>query len=408
MLLLKLAFLNIWRNPRRSILTILTVGAGLATLLFIWGFTDGTANGSRENIVRLYTGHIQIHAQGFITSLAPEMTIPQLDEIMASVRNQRQVVAVSPRVKCEVLMGSSANSHGLLLTGIDPVAEQKITDLSLYVAEGEFLEQSDQDKILIGFRLAEKLEVGVGDKVVVMSRAGGGIPWGLDFYVKGILYTGSQQVDELSAYVTITSAQNLVGVGDNIHELSIKTKDRRAADATADLLRKKLDSSSYQVSLWNDIVPEIDQWVEWHESIIRVVLNAVLILVGISVMNTILMSVLERLREFGVLMALGTSPRQISLLVFLETAILEIAGVVFGLVLGYGVIFFFGKVGISFKQFEQALSMTYTPTVIYTAVEPRNVVQTVFWLIGISSLINLYPALKAGRIEPVQAIYHSQ
>jgi ABC-type antimicrobial peptide transport system permease subunit len=172
-------------------------------------------------------------------------------------------------------------------------------------------------------------------------------------------------------------------------------------------LMPMLKPEIYEVMTWNQVVPEVEQWAAWGEAIIRTILVAVMFVIGVGIMNTVLMSVFERIREFGVMMAIGTSPRQIMSLIFLETFVLEFIGIILGVIGGYAVTFYFGKVGIAFPDLEKAFSKSYMSTVTYTQVSFEHVVQSIITLFLLTSIISLYPAWKAGRMEPVKAIYRS-
>ncbi len=407
MFLFKLAFLNIARNPRRSIITVLAVGVGLAALIFLWGFSDGTNEQMRENVIRLLTGHVQIHAPGYQNSLSPELTLQNREGLIQKLTALPNMMAFSERVKCEALIGTSEKSRGVILSGIDPERETKVTDLKKYIKEGEFLTNGANREIVIGDRLAKKVDLKVGDKAVVMTQAMDGTLSGFSYYIKGIFHTGSQTLDEVSAYISLNSAQELLTLDHETHEIVIRLARRKAIPAFLKELKTSLPSGAYDVSTWDEIVPEVEQWAKWSEAIIRTILFAVMIVIGVSIMNTVLMSVFERTRELGVMMAIGTSPGRVIRLILLETFILELFGIALGLVLGYLVTLYFAHVGIAFPELERAFSRSYMSTVTYTRVEPVHVIQSIITLFALTSFIGLYPAWKAGRMEPIKAIYRS-
>ncbi len=407
MFLLKLAFLNIGRNPRRSVITVLAVGVGLAALIFLWGFSDGTNEQMRENVIRLYTGHVQVHAAGFEKALSPELIIPNREALLKNASKLPGFVTYTERAKCEALLGTSERSRGVLLMGIDPDQEKKVTQLEQYVREGAYLTKEDKRSILIGSRLAKRMEAGVGDKLVVMTQALDGTLAGYSYHIAGILHTGSQQVDEIAAYITLESAQELLGLGQDTHEMVFRLDSRKHISAFIKAFRPFVSEKDYELLTWDQIVPEVEQWAQWAEAIIKTILVAVMVVIGVSIMNTVLMSVFERTREIGVMLALGTSPGRIIGLILLETIVLECWGILLGLLAGYSVVGYFGVTGIAFPELEAAFSRSYMSTVTYTRVEPAHVIQSVLTLLSLTTLISLYPAWKAGRMEPVKAIYHS-
>lgn len=407
MLLLKLAFRNISRNKRRSWITVLSVGVGLGALIFLWSFGDGTNYQMRENVIRLSTGHLQIHAQGFEKSLAPELLLPDTEALEARLRNYPEVVAMTERVRFEGLIGTSEHSRGILLVGIDPVHEPSVTWLGKFMVQGSYLTSQDPRSVLIGSRLAEKLKVSLGDKVVVMTQTLDGTMSGFAFRVRGIFHAGSQPLDEMTAFVSLPASQELLGIEHRVHEVVLRLRSSDRVPRVKARLDAELAPHVFEVMAWNEITPEVQQWVSWSEAVIRTILLAVMVVIGVGIMNTVLMSVFERKKELGVMMALGTSPSQIFLLIVLETLILECLGILLGLLGGYLVTYYFSVVGIGFPELEQAFSRSYMSTVTYTRVELHHVVQSVITLVLMASFIGLYPAWKAGRTEPVKAIYHS-
>jgi len=361
----------------------------------------------RENVIKLLTGHIQIHATGFQNSLSPELTIVEKNNLLQNLSQTPFIKAVTERVKCEALVGTTEHSRGIILTGIDPERETTVTRINEFVKQGEFLGNKDDRSILIGSRLAEKIHVALGDKVVVMTQAIDGTLAGYAYHIKGIFHTGSQTLDELSAFVTLAGARDLLGIEEETHEIALRLNDRKSIPKVIIELKKTIPSDQNEILAWNDIVPETEQWVEWSEAIIRTILIAVMVVIGVSIMNTVLMSVFERTRELGVMLAIGTSPGQILRLILLETFILELFGMILGLAAGFAVTTYFGNVGISFHELEAAFSRSYMSTMTYTRVEWHHVVESIITLFLLTSFIGLYPAWKASRMEPVKAIYHS-
>ncbi len=198
-----------------------------------------------------------------------------------------------------------------------------------------------------------------------------------------------------------------MGIEGQVHEIVIRLKDSKAIPAFLREAGTFLDPGIFEVLPWNEIVPEPEMWVKWYEAIMRVVLYAVMVIIGVGIMNTILMSVYERTRELGVMMAIGTKPSQMVLLILMETLVLEFCGIILGLIGGYLVVLYFGQTGISFTELEEALSQSYVSTITYTRVEWKHVIESIVSLIMITSFISLYPAWKVSRMEPVKAIYHS-
>ena len=407
MLLFRLALLNIGRNPKRSLITILAVAVGVAAIIFLWAFNDGTSDQMRNNVIHLFTGHIQIHAPGFDNALSPEMTLPQGEALAKKVLSSPHVRAASERVKMEALLGAGDKSRGLLLIGIDPRREPQVTKLQNHVIKGRFLSEQEGRDLLIGDRLAEKLRLDIGDKAVVMTQAVDGTLSGYAYRVSGIFHTGSVQVDLLSAYITLASGQELLGLEGASHEFVIALDDLSAIPSAMAALKRELNPALYHVQQWDEILPEPEMWVKWYETVMQTILITIMVVIAVGIMNTVLMSVLERTKELGVMMAIGTSPAQVLKLVVLETLVLELLGMASGIAMGCLIVLYFNRIGISFAELEQALSQSFVSTVTYPIIKWQNVIWSIVTLGLIASLISLYPAWRAGRMNPVKAIYHS-
>jgi ABC-type lipoprotein release transport system permease subunit len=407
MLILKLALRNVTRNKRRSLITILAVAVGLAALIFLFAFIDQTYEQQRENAIRLFTGHVQIYAQGFKKNLAPELTVPHKNEILNRLKQTSKVIGVGERIKTEALIGTSENSKGILLLGINPSDRPPATELEPHVKEGSFLTVGGNRDILIGKDLAEKLEAKLGGKVVIMTQAIDGTLAGFAYRVKGILNTGAQQLDEFSAFITLAAARELLGIGEESHELVLRLPNRKAIPPVLAEIKPFLAKSQYQVSTWDEILPEIDQWANYAEAIINIMLVAVMAVIGVGVINTVLTSIFERTREFGVMLAIGTKPSQIVILIFLETLILELIGIVAGVIISYLLIGCFSHTGIRLHGFEDAFAEAFASHIVYPKIYFSRVIECTRILVLLTSFISLYPASRIVRMEPVKAIYHS-
>ena len=180
--------------------------------------------------------------------------------ILEKVKARKGVVAVTERVRCEALIGTSENSRGVVLMGIDPLREVKVTRLAEFVHEGDFLSPNDDRSILVGDRLAQKLSLQRGDKIVVMTHAQDGTLAGFPYRVKGIFHSGSQTLDEMSAYITLASAQALLGLEGEIHETVIRLKHRKMIPEFLAQIAGIAPTETYEILTWNQIVPEAEQW----------------------------------------------------------------------------------------------------------------------------------------------------
>ncbi len=406
-LFLKLAFMNCWRNLRRSLITILAIGVGLGGLIFLWGYKDGGAHGMLESATSLFTGHLQVHALGFERNFSPELAIADPEPLIRKLEAHPAVAAVTRRVKSRVLIGTSEYSQGALLLGVDHEQEGRVTRIAAFVQRGSFLAGSGQKEILLGDRLAQKLGLEVGDKAVVMAHGADGMLNGYAYRVRGIFHAGTRMMDEQVAYTDLAAAQELLGIDTGVSELTLRLRQLSSIPEVLAFLGQTADPTRYEVLTWNQAEPEAEQIADWAEGVVRVIVVAMTVVIAVGIMNTVVMSVLERTREFGVMLAIGVKPRQLVGLIFLETILLESLGILAGLLFGYGLVGYFARVGIPLWGAAEGVSTGFLTPIVYTRVSPEHVLASILILIVVTSVAALYPAFKAGRVEPITAIYRS-
>lgn len=405
MLLLRLAYLNIRRNPRRSLISISSIAVGLAALIFLWAFIDGYQEQQRENAIRLFFGHVQIMPNGFRSKLSPEMAITDHKKVLEKVRTAGNVEAATERIHAEVLIGTSEHSRGVVLFGIDPESESQVTDISKSISGGVGLTGADKRSIVVGKGVAERISVSVGDKVVLMAQAVDGTLSGFSYRISGILSTGTA-LDDIYVITTKSAAQELLGIEDAVQEIVVRLRNRSAIAPFISEVEALLPSEGIQLVPWYDISPEIEQWASFSAAVVRTMLVTVMLVVGIGIMNIVLMSIFERVKELGVMLAIGTSPRQIVGLIVLETLAMELFGLILGVLLGYLACAYYAYAGIRLEGFEQAARQAFMSAVIYPEFRLSRVVESAGILIAMTTFVGLYPAWKAGRLAPVKAIYH--
>jgi putative ABC transport system permease protein len=401
---IKIAWRNIGRNRARSLITIAAIGIGLCALIFLKAFIDGADRQMVRNYTDLFIGHIAVHRQDFQKNMAIEKSIAAPDPLMARIASSPDILASAARVKDFVLASSSESSAGVLLLGVDPAAETNVTTLAQRLRRGNFLQNGQDDKILLGWQLAENLKVDLGDKVVLMGQGSDGSMAASAYEVAGILDAGSEEIDKGLVVLTLKAAQSLLVLDGKISEIVVKTKDLDRIDAIAQRLREEIKGADHEVLTWKDISPATFQWLQFDQVFTSLILAIVLVVVGTGILNTILMGVLERTREFGIMLALGTRPGQIIAMVAAESFFLGILGVLFGSAVGASLVLFFGQRGIDLSKIAHALNSFYIGSTVYTVWNSSSVLFYALAVLIISLLVSLVPAHRASRLTPVEAI----
>ncbi len=400
---IRIAWRNIMRNKKRSLITISAIGFGLGAIIFIWSFIEGAHEAMIRNYTALTTSQIEISQKGFHDNPKIENYISDSNAIIQTIKTQNPTVHLSKRIRAAGLISSSESSHGVMILGVDPIEEKNISKLHKHVKEGSFLEENNAKDIVLGKGLAQNLNIGLDEKVVIMSQAIDGSIAAGAYYIKGLINSGVDEVDKSLAVIHLKAAQELF-VLSGVTDIGLRVEDISTAETKAQTIQDKLNNPELEVLPWSKISPSLKQWIEFDNAFVFVILIIVMIVVAIGILNTVLMGVLERTREFGILLAVGTRPPQIIQMIGLESFLLGLLGCVFGVSLGYFTSVYFAQAGVDLSSFTSALTSFYMDAVI----KPRfhlgfTMICTAVTLV-ISCLVSIYPAWYASKLRPVEAI----
>ena len=344
-MLVRLAWRNIFRCGRRTALSALAIGLGMAALIFTDAFTIGV----KESVVRTATdtflGQGQIHAEGFRNTFEVERTVRHRGTVLAALEGDPQVVCFAPRSLTYGMLTSPANVSSVILYGIDPEREREVSRIDEAIVRGTYLEAGDGRRILVGSKLAETLEVGLDDRVVVtVAQAQSGALAQEMFRVGGIFHFNVRDMDGGVVFVDLGAAQALSGLGAEVHEIALHFDDIALAGDPGLELWRRYGRDGNEILGWKELLPTLDAVLEMsHFSmlILGIILFAV---VALTIVNTLLMSLYERMFEFGMLRAMGTRPRVLAALILLETASLALVSSGRGVRSGIGGDLFFRRV----------------------------------------------------------------
>lgn len=405
-MLLKLAWRNVLRNKRRTVLSGLAVGIGLAAMIFV----DGLYKGMLESMIRTATdtflGQAQIHAEGFRNTLEVEKTINRSEDIMKSLRSESLISGFSPRTVSFGMLSSAGGVNSVVLYGIQPETEKHISMLDEALRSGDYLDPEGMGQILIGSKTAETLEVETGDRVVLtVAQAGSGEISQDMFRVSGIFHLGIREADRGMAFINIRQSRDLLALGQAAHEITLKFRDiNDAGDRSLTFWRRYSQAGNEAVG-WRDLVPQLDSVIGMTEISNVIISLMVFGIVAITIMNSLFMSLYERMFEFGVLRAVGTRPVNMAIIIFLEAASLSLISIFLGLVLGLTVMQIFSVYGINYKGIEFA-GVTITE-LIYPVMALRQFTLFPLLIFVFSLIAAIYPAVFAAKLTPARAMQRS-
>jgi len=406
-MLLKLALRNLRRNLRRTLITACAIACGLAMLIVSSGVGDGSHNQMINSGVGAAAGHVVVQGQGWQRTHQAELALPDTPALTRRMQALFPTGHVVPRVFVQGLLNSPAGSVGVGLSAVVPALECQVNELCDNIVAGSYLDGSPQ-QVVLGQTLARTLHVGPGDKVVLMVQHGGAIESRL-LRVSGLFRIGIDEIDGFHAQLPLATAQQLLGLGDNVTQLSLHLADARASDAATAQLRAALPAAGIEVLPWQEALPELYEFVLLDDAGLYLLALIIAAIVAMGIMNTVLMSVLERQREFGVLLALGMTPRRLVTLVLLEALLLGLLSSAGGLALGLLGNWPLAVNGLDYSALAgetMEASGVVLRTRIFSQLTDAKVALFVVLAVLMTVLAALYPALKAARLRPVQCLQH--
>jgi ABC-type lipoprotein release transport system permease subunit len=401
----KLAYRNLGRHRRRSILSGMALALGTALLMFIAAFFRGEMRGSLETTLRLNTGHMQVRDADYDPdklSVAWDYLIENPQQVADSINAIPQVSEATPRLFASGIVSDQDESIGVQIIGVDPTAEAN-APYSGGIVAGAFLSADDRDGIVIGLPLAESLGIGAGDPITLLVNTADGNVDQQTFNVRGIFTTGTTAYDKSIVLLPLEKAQAFSGAGDHASVIFILLNDREQADAVA----AAIHGENFKVQTWvqmNELLVLVNDFSDAYLFIINLIILGVTATV---IVNTLLMSVFERVREIGILSAIGMKGRQIISLFLTEAFLLALGGIVAGSLIGWALSLYFGQVGIYFGDLGISNEMLLQDR-IYTELTLDAAINLIVTAFSITLLASLYPAWMASRMEPVDALRKAQ
>lgn len=405
-ILLKLAWRNILRNKRRTFLSGLAVGIGLASMMFVDGLFTGMLDSMVRTATDTFLGQGQIHADGFTDTLEVEKTIKHSGQLLADLKNEEVITHFSPRTVSFSMLSSAGGVQSVMLYGIDPDREQDISLVDDAIKKGAYLDNSRKGLILIGSKAAETLEVGVGDRIVVTAaQAHTGELSQEMFRVGGIFYMGIREADSGLAFIDLKNAQTILGLKDEVHEIALSFRSLEMAGDPDLPFWSDYSKDGNNAIGWKEMVPQLNSVIEMSHLSTAITLFLVFGIVGLTIMNSLFMSLYERMFEFGVLRAIGTRPVRMATIILLEALSLSVISMIIGLVIGFGVTKYFSVHGIDYTGIEFA-GVTITELIFPVFTFEQYTLYPILTIV-FSLVAALYPAVYAARLTPARAMRRS-
>jgi ABC-type lipoprotein release transport system permease subunit len=403
---LQMAWRNIWRNPRRTAVILTAVVIGVWSMIFLGGVMAGMYDAMIENQLSTLTGHLQIHHPGYRNDPVVEHSLDDLTAVKKALSDVLPPGAVwTDRVRVSAIAQNARHSAGVTLVGVRPEKEAAVSFIGHAVTEGRFLKK-DQDAygIVIGRALADDFSTGLGKKIILMSQGMDGEIQSRAFRVVGIFQAQMAATEKAYVFVTLPAAQDMLKMGDSISEVAVLLPARNETEQVVSALKERLPRDHYEVTGFRELMPLITAQIELWDTFMILWYVVIFVAMGFGITNTILMAVMERIREFGLIKSLGMRPRQIVVLVVLEGLFLLALGIVIGNLAGYASIWALAQKGIDLSVFAAGAERFSIPRIIYPTIHMSDVVQANLVVLVLGILVSLYPAVRAARITPVEAL----
>lgn len=392
---------NVWRSKGRSFAVIGAIVLGIAALTFSFAFVQSFMQVYIDNAINDQYGHIQLHHPQFSENNEIRYKIEDIEQVISELKQNELVRAVSSRTMISGMANTAEGNSGVQIYGVIPEAEDQVFQLQKNVSEGAYFEGVRRNPILIGDDLAEKLEIKVKSKLVLTFTDENGNLTTAAFRVAGIFDTNAPVLNQSGAFVLQKDLERLLGT-EMVHEIVVRLEDQENLEQANEKISRNFPG--LQVQTWKELAPELELMTTQTQTFQFIIMGIIMLALGFGIVNTMLMAVLERMKEIGMLMAIGMNKLRVFLMIILETVMMALVGGPVGLLLGFAIIKHYQYYGFDLSDYAKGLDQFGYDTVVYPALEPRYYLYMALGVIVTAVLGALYPAIKSIKLKPVEAI----
>jgi putative ABC transport system permease protein len=395
---------NVWRNKLRSTVIIASIAVGIFAGVFTWAFYAGMVDQRIQTAIMTEASNIQVHQKNFLENPDQKYYMTDVDSIASDIRTIEEVKAVSKRVSASAMATSAETGSGVQIMGIDPEEERNITNIYSKIIEGSYFEGGGKSPVVIGEKLAEKLSVKMRSRIVLtLQNMDGTITSGL-FRVEGIYRTSNSIFDETNIFIKHEDIVSLIGLKESAgHEIAILLKDNNQLDNVKNILQNRYPE--LDVRTWKELMPDVSLVEETMNFSMYIFMGIILVALIFGIVNTMLMAVLERVKELGMLMAVGMNKIRVFTMIVLETVFLSLQGGVIGIVVGYLVTVLLNKEGINLAPWAEGFEKLGYEAIVYPIANAGIAVQVAIMVLVAGIIASVYPAIKALQLKPAEALH---
>lgn len=402
-LTLKMALRNVFRNRRRSALSLSAVSFGLVSLIFLRAFIYGAQSQMVTNVTTTLTGDLQILPQSQENIYNTNGAIEDPESIRTLLKKDQRLLGFVDEVLGGGMVASESESMATFLVGVDSQEEEAL-GMHLHIVQGRQLDANDPNGVLLGDPMMDVMHLKLGDEVIVTAQDYYGSIAAKKFHVIGTFVTGNDQIDNSDVILQKSIMKDLLSFDHRTSRFIVRIKPGYDAADVANDLKAQISNSAVTALTWEELVPMIGQLIQFQNSMLFIVVSIVFAIVAAGILNTFLMAVVERVREFGLMTALGTHSRQVVALIVMESLVLTFIGVGIGIMIGWGLCLYFGKTGIDLTRFVSTFANLLVGSHIYPRMDGEATALIVGFLFFSNAMAALYPAWKASRLDPIVAM----
>jgi len=406
-LYLRLAWRNIWRHRRRTIIIVLAMSMTLALMMWYDGLMNGFTDAIYGNAVKVLGGNIQVHAAGYRSQADSTPLLPLANPLVVIKAAEAipQVLGATQRINTGGLVTNHEGAFAVGITGVQPENELKLNIIGQYVKAGRNLTSADGDSILIGKGLADAMSVQVGDRVTLVGRSQHEQMRQRTMTVIGIFDLGMPDIEKQTVYISLAEAQNLYDLNGQSTEVAVFLKQLGQEGTVINAMKSGLPG--YEIESFEANYPDLASAINTKGGVMNIFSVVIIAIAGVGILNLLLMAIYERTREIGMLGAMGFKPRQISLLFILEGIMIGLVGVAVGIVFGLAINGLLMKIGLDFGSLLGVTSyMALIKGKIYPTWGTEKLVMRASVVAIISALASVIPAIEAGQREPAEALHY--
>ncbi len=399
-----LAWRNIWRNPRRSTLTVLAIVFATALLVFMLSFQLGTYEDMIDSSVQRTTGHLQIQAKGYNERQEMWLVIPKPETLLPLIREQPGISGFGIRSETFALAAGATRSRGASIIGVDPTNEQALSSIPGQIREGRYLQAGDTGVAIMGSLCAERLKIKTGDECTLLGQGRDGSVGAAIVRIIGIFHSGIDEFDRSTVLMPRTDFDDVFYMDQSAHRIILTVEHLKDVAPIAAALKTAPELAELTLLTWDELNPGLRQSIEL-DLIGGIIMYAILIIVvSFSILNTFFMAIFERTREFGVLLSIGTKPTRLVKLMLMESMAMTGLGLLGGTVAGVVLTLFFAHHGISFGDSGELLAQYGISERLYPQLSLISVFTGPLIIFVATFITALIPALKIPRLSPVEAL----